>query len=135
MNKQNLQEIVGPAARLSVKKQCNLCFLWFPLHKKTSVRSYGGFGFHWLPDQDSNLDKLNQNQLCYHYTIGHCSENVFKISSSPDLSNQSVVFSALFGMSWPLHELKVPLSLLLYHIKGFSDAIRFTLQPIQKDTT
>ena len=24
----------------------------------------------WLPDQDSNLDKLNQNQLCYRYTIG-----------------------------------------------------------------
>jgi hypothetical protein len=23
-----------------------------------------------LPDQDSNLDKLNQNQLYYHYTIG-----------------------------------------------------------------
>ena len=25
----------------------------------------------WLPDLDSNQDKLNQNQLCYHYTIGH----------------------------------------------------------------
>ena len=24
----------------------------------------------WLPDQDLNLDKLNQNQLCYRYTIG-----------------------------------------------------------------
>jgi hypothetical protein len=24
----------------------------------------------WLPDEDLNLDKLNQNQLCYHYTIG-----------------------------------------------------------------
>ena len=24
----------------------------------------------WLPDLDSNQDKLNQNQLCYHYTIG-----------------------------------------------------------------
>ncbi len=23
----------------------------------------------WLPDLDSNQDKLNQNQLCYHYTI------------------------------------------------------------------
>jgi hypothetical protein len=29
MNKQNLQEIVGPAARLSVKNQCYLCVLWF----------------------------------------------------------------------------------------------------------
>lgn len=24
----------------------------------------------WQTDQDLNLDKLNQNQLCYHYTIG-----------------------------------------------------------------
>ena len=24
----------------------------------------------WLPDKDSNLDKLDQNQLCYRYTIG-----------------------------------------------------------------
>ena len=24
----------------------------------------------WLPDQDLNLDKLNQNPLCYRYTIG-----------------------------------------------------------------
>ena len=27
----------------------------------------------WLPNKDSNLNKLNQNQLCYRYTIGqHC---------------------------------------------------------------
>ena len=25
---------------------------------------------NWLPDLDLNQDKLNQNQLCYHYTIG-----------------------------------------------------------------
>ena len=25
----------------------------------------------WLPDKDSNLDKLIQNQLCYRYTIGN----------------------------------------------------------------
>ena len=24
-----------------------------------------------LPDQDSNLDKQNQNLLCYRYTIGY----------------------------------------------------------------
>ena len=24
----------------------------------------------WLPDKDSNLDKLLQRQLCYRYTIG-----------------------------------------------------------------
>lgn len=23
----------------------------------------------WLPYQDSNLDKQNQNLVCYHYTI------------------------------------------------------------------
>ena len=27
-------------------------------------------GKEWLPDLDSNQDKLNQNQLCYRYTIG-----------------------------------------------------------------
>lgn len=26
---------------------------------------------HELPDQDSNLDKQNQNLLCYRYTIGY----------------------------------------------------------------
>ena len=30
----------------------------------------------WLPDQDSNLDKLNQNQLCYRYTIGQLIKNL-----------------------------------------------------------
>lgn len=24
----------------------------------------------WLPDQDSNLDRQDQNLLCCHYTIG-----------------------------------------------------------------
>jgi hypothetical protein len=28
-----------------------------------------------LPDLDSNQDKLNQNQLYYHYTIGQCEQN------------------------------------------------------------
>ena len=27
-------------------------------------------GGKWLPDQDLNLDKQNQNLLCYRYTIG-----------------------------------------------------------------
>ena len=26
--------------------------------------------FPWLPGQDSNLNKRNQNPLCYHYTTG-----------------------------------------------------------------
>ncbi len=30
----------------------------------------------WLPNKDSNLNKLNQNQLCYRYTIGHWFCNV-----------------------------------------------------------
>ena len=28
-------------------------------------------GEEWLPDLDLNQDKLNQNQLCYRYTIRH----------------------------------------------------------------
>ena len=41
----------------------------------------------WLPDQDSNLDKLNQNQLCYRYTIGQNKVNIHRIllKSSPKL--------------------------------------------------
>ena len=27
-------------------------------------------GVEELPDMDSNHDKVNQNHLCYHYTIG-----------------------------------------------------------------
>ena len=30
----------------------------------------------WLPDLDSNQDKLNQNQLCYRYTIGQTVLNI-----------------------------------------------------------
>ena len=39
-----------------------------------------------LPDQDSNLDKLNQNQLYCHYTIGQCAfvKAAAKISSQID---------------------------------------------------
>lgn len=33
-------------------------------------------GEKWLPNKDSNLNKLNQNQLCYRYTIGHWFCNV-----------------------------------------------------------
>ncbi len=29
-----------------------------------------GFFLTWLSHQDSNLDWLNQNQMCYHYTMG-----------------------------------------------------------------
>jgi hypothetical protein len=31
--------------------------------------------FCWLPDQDSNLDKLHQKQLCYRYTIRQSSSH------------------------------------------------------------
>jgi hypothetical protein len=37
---------------------------------KTCSRSRFMYSSLKLPDQDSNLDKLNQNQLYYHYTIG-----------------------------------------------------------------
>lgn len=26
--------------------------------------------FNWLSHKDSNLNWLNQNQMCYHYTMG-----------------------------------------------------------------
>ena len=29
----------------------------------------------WLPGLDSNQDKLDQNQLCYHYTTGQVAGN------------------------------------------------------------
>ncbi len=34
---------------------------------KKPLRQSEGFLF---PDQDSNLEKRNQNPVCYHYTIG-----------------------------------------------------------------
>ena len=37
--------------------------------------------FGWLPDKDSNLDKLIQNQLCYRYTIGQ--SQVFILTRFP----------------------------------------------------
>ena len=43
-------------------------FGWF---LKRNLSSDSGEGEEeWLPDLDSNQDKLNQNQLCYRYTIG-----------------------------------------------------------------
>lgn len=38
----------------------------------------------WLPDQDSNLDKLNQNQLYCHYTIGQCALTRIKAAAKID---------------------------------------------------
>ena len=108
----NPQHVVGPAARLFfecfecfvVENQCIQCIQWsefscsfvyfvVPLDllwicdfTQKNLRSfYGGFGFHWLPDQDSNLDKLNQNQLCYHYTIGQSSCLMFSLAARPGL--------------------------------------------------
>ena len=46
----------------------------------------------WLPDQDSNPDKLNQNQWCYHYTIGQLKKHLVKISCAPQKSNQTMLF-------------------------------------------
>lgn len=36
-------------------------------------------GAGWLPDMDSNHDKLLQRQLCYRYTIGQ--DGAFKLKS------------------------------------------------------
>ena len=44
----------------------HICF-WF-LHKKNSSVTPDGTFFK-LGDQDSNLNKQNQNLLCYRYTI------------------------------------------------------------------
>ena len=38
-------------------------------HKKTIPNYRDGFFFLWLPDLDSNQDKLHQKQSYYHYTI------------------------------------------------------------------
>ena len=38
------------------------------LHKRKTPKDYS-FGASLLDYQDSNLDKQNQNLLCYHYTI------------------------------------------------------------------
>ena len=44
--------------------------------KPSKISSFRGFlavNNEWLLDyQDSNLDKQNQNLLCYHYTIRQC---------------------------------------------------------------
>jgi hypothetical protein len=40
-----------------------------------------------LPDQDSNLDKLNQNQLYCHYTIGQ--SVLLSVFSKKDCKNKA----------------------------------------------
>ena len=40
------------------------------------------FGFGWLPHQDSNLEKRNQNPVCYHYTMGQLSKGGAKINNA-----------------------------------------------------
>lgn len=34
------------------------------------IGSYFTLGVVWQPDRGSNPDRLDQNQVCYHYTIG-----------------------------------------------------------------
>ena len=51
-------------------------------------------GFKRLSDQDSNLDRQNQNLQCYHYTIGQrkAPQMYRKISLNPNyLSTGSVI--------------------------------------------
>ena len=49
----------------------------------------------WLPDQDLNLDKLNQNQLCYRYTIGQSVSTAKNGSGSWIRTSDQVVNSHL----------------------------------------
>lgn len=42
-----------------------------PLVSRENTRGSRHARYGELPDQDSNLDKQNQNLLCYRYTIGH----------------------------------------------------------------
>ena len=58
----------------------------FFLNKSNSSSNYT----EWLPDLDSNQDKLNQNQLCYHYTIGQKSDDAFNLLNFCFLSNQNL---------------------------------------------
>lgn len=48
-----------------------------------------------LPDQDSNLDKLNQNQLYYHYTIG---QSIASFLLRKHLSQTVCKYKAIFKM-------------------------------------
>ena len=45
----------------------------------------------WLPDLDSNQDKLNQNQLCYRYTIGQNRRQytVFLVKIKPGIEKKT----------------------------------------------
>ncbi len=38
---------------------------------------------NWLPDMDSNHDKLLQRQLCYRYTIGQSDPNRLPTFAAP----------------------------------------------------
>ena len=61
--------------------------------------------FCWLDYQDSNLDKQNQNLLCYHYTIvqslcafleKRCKDRTFLLNrpnKSPTFFRSNVIFN------------------------------------------
>ena len=52
-----------------MQRKRNICnIIHYELFNEKSERSSNFL--EWLPDLDSNQDKLNQNQLCYRYTIG-----------------------------------------------------------------
>ena len=52
--------------------------------------------FELLSDQDSNLDRQNQNLQCYHYTIGQLILKVAKLTKKPSLQR-------LFTSDWKRH--------------------------------
>ena len=68
----------------------------FPLHEESIVLDY----------QDSNLEKQDQNLLCYHYTIAHCPFCDCKFS---DLFSNPQIFIPFFR-----REAAVSIKIFLY---------------------
>ena len=50
-------------------------FGWTGILKRQSRLLRAALFVGWLTDQDSNLDRQNQNLQCYRYTIGQNSSN------------------------------------------------------------
>lgn len=58
---------------LNLRRCEGLLALYQKRKARLKLKSEAGFRegeLNWLPDKDSNLDKLLQRQLCYRYTIG-----------------------------------------------------------------
>ena|GEM_PF-3015065 len=51
-------------------------------HEKSRSIVGGFFAVVGLPHQDSNLEKRNQNPVCYHYTMGQLRKGGAKINNA-----------------------------------------------------